>query len=311
MAIRRDTTSIRFAYPDTPEEEYQPQPQFMPEDVGMDELTGELMPFGPKGPPHGFDPRAFKMMGMPKKPSVMFTPDPMSPSFSGPPPAMGPPSIPAGAAGIKTPTMTMPSGGGYPSGGSPGSLGPDPMTSGAPHVPSAEEEAAKWDIELPAWSKTEAGPSSVGEWKEDSYTYRPEMTTWAKDMGMTPEMWTKGGEGLTPYDPRYVSHGAGGPGSSSSILPMARTDPEFHAMGTPDPFYYVRPGGKERLAETGKFRDFSRGGEWRSPPPDARGRRGRYIGGRESDGKAWFANPVTEFTPSWLTPGMTSWPGMP
>tara|TARA_B100000749_G_scaffold3727_1_gene3075 strand:- start:2898 stop:3365 length:468 start_codon:yes stop_codon:yes gene_type:complete len=85
MAIRRDTTSIRFAYPDTPEEEYQPQQQqqFMPEDLGMDSLTRKLMSFGPKGPPPGFDPREFKMTGMSKKPSPasamtpkMFTPEP-------------------------------------------------------------------------------------------------------------------------------------------------------------------------------------------------------------------------------------------
>lgn len=69
MAIRRDTTSIRFAYPDTPEEEFQPQQQFMPEDIGMDELTRKLMSFGPEGPPPGFDPRAFKMTGMSKKPT--------------------------------------------------------------------------------------------------------------------------------------------------------------------------------------------------------------------------------------------------
>tara|TARA_R100001244_G_scaffold108184_1_gene80079 strand:- start:87 stop:1088 length:1002 start_codon:yes stop_codon:yes gene_type:complete len=176
----------------------------------------------------------------------------------------------------------------------------------------AEAAAAEWDIELPSWSRTwdpvrEIDPdyktkvAGWGDWKEGSYTYRPEMAPWAKTMGMTPEMWTKGGEGLTPYDPRYISHGAGMPTYGGSILPRSRTDPDFHSMGTPDPFYYVRPGGKERLAETGKFRDFSRGGEMRPG----------YVGGMGPAKEKWFVDPVTEFTPSWLKPGMTSWPGMP
>ena len=224
------------------------------------------------------------------------------PGGAGTPPSMGLTSAPTGAAGMKTP-----GGVGYSSGGSTGALTPAKTYGGlspktlAMLAAKKEEaakkaaEAAKWDVELPRWSKI------GGEWYEDSTTYRPDIREWAKTMGMTPEMWTKGGEGLIPYDPRYVRDGISSLGIGRSHLPMERTDPAYHAMGTADPLYYVRPGGKERLAETGKFRDFKRGGTWKSG----------YLGGRESDGKKWFVNPVTEFTPSWLKPGMTSWPGMP
>lgn len=292
-------------------------------DMGMGELALDPDPMGgPMGSAGG------AMGGGPMgAPDPTFTPsfgsgspDPMggigSPmggmaGGAGTPPSMGLTSVPTGAAGIKTPTMKMPSGGGYsiPDPGGTSSLSPKTIAMLAARKEEAAKkaatkaEAAKWDFELPSWHLSGVSPTSEGEWKESSYTHRPKISSWAKKMGMTPEMWTKGGEGLIPYDPRYVDAHAssGGLGIGGSHLPMKRTDPAYHAMGTPDPFYYVRPGGKERLAETGKWRDFPRGGEWRPG----------YVHGRGPKKESYFINDVTEFTPSWLKPGMTSWPGMP
>ena len=92
MAIRRDTTSIRFAYPDAPVEEPPFQaggpgdPRREMYDPGAmsygkrDALTRKLMSFGPEGPPPGFDPSAFStaepaMTGMSMTPKT-FTPEP-------------------------------------------------------------------------------------------------------------------------------------------------------------------------------------------------------------------------------------------
>ena len=83
MAINRSTTSIAFANPNAPEEEFQPQQQFQTPNMGMDALTERMMSFGPKGPPPGFDPMAFKAAAMSRKPAAgammmpkTFTPEP-------------------------------------------------------------------------------------------------------------------------------------------------------------------------------------------------------------------------------------------
>ena len=116
-AVRRSVTPIEEAAP----QEFTGWSNF---DVGEGDTFGPSSMGGPMGAPSPTfkpDPMSSSFSGSPPSMGSGIGSPPAStgsPGLGGPPPSMGPPSIPAGAAGIKTSTMKMPSGGGYFSGGS-------------------------------------------------------------------------------------------------------------------------------------------------------------------------------------------------